>query len=179
MPLTCPRCSFNIPIGRSFCPSCSLFIFSGQAISRPGSPRPADIIIGSARVSVDCAAAAVVDAIPILPQVIEAFIQHWKKPQMRAKLLGNGVRVSRDQFSEIHALVELQANALDLPLPEVFIEQSPELNAHTFGTNEDAYIVVSSALVDLFDHDELGFILGHEMVTLRLAMSSMDLHSSV
>ena len=36
------------------------------------------------------------------------------------------------------------------------------MNAMTFGTNDDAFILVHSALVDHFDDEELLSVIGHE-----------------
>jgi Zn-dependent protease with chaperone function len=36
------------------------------------------------------------------------------------------------------------------------------LNAYTFGTDEEAFIVIHSAMIDHYDPDELKFVIGHE-----------------
>jgi Zn-dependent protease with chaperone function len=36
------------------------------------------------------------------------------------------------------------------------------LNAYTFGTDDDAFIVVHSSLIDHYEEDELQFVIGHE-----------------
>ena len=36
------------------------------------------------------------------------------------------------------------------------------LNAGTYGTNEESFIVVHSALVDAYTDEELRFVIGHE-----------------
>jgi len=48
-------------------------------------------------------------------------------------------------------------------MPDVFIQQSPELQAFTIGIQKRFYIVITSGLVENFDDGELLFVIGHEM----------------
>jgi hypothetical protein len=60
-------------------------------------------------------------------------------------------------------MVRDAAGVLDLPrVPELYIKQSPELNAYTMGMAEP-FVVLHTALVDLLDPEELRFIVGHEV----------------
>ena len=93
---------------------------------------------------------------------VEASVRLWKSVA-RGELLGTAVKVSPQQFPKIDALVEQASKALHIPRPTVYIApQLGELNAHTFGTDEDAYIVMNGALVDHLTESELLFVLGHE-----------------
>jgi Zn-dependent protease with chaperone function len=47
-------------------------------------------------------------------------------------------------------------------LPELYIEQSPQPNAYTFGADEH-FIVVTTALLDLVNEQELESVLAHEL----------------
>lgn len=78
------------------------------------------------------------------------------------QILGNGVRVSERQFPRIHGLVKQCADTLQIAQPSVYIVNNPMLNAGTFGTNEDSFIVVHSGLVDHYTDDELLTVIGHE-----------------
>lgn len=79
-------------------------------------------------------------------------------------LLGSCVRVSERQFPRIHRLYVEAATSLDAPtpLPELYVQASPRLNAMTIGVDTPK-IVLDSALVDLMDDDELRFVIGHEL----------------
>jgi hypothetical protein len=77
--------------------------------------------------------------------------------------LGAAARTSDRQFGRLHAMVRDAAGVLDLPrVPELYVKQSPELNAYTMGMAEP-FVVLHTALVDLMDADELRFIVGHEL----------------
>lgn len=63
----------------------------------------------------------------------------------------------------VHRLLTEVAATLDAPsLPEVYVAAGPLPNAITIGLDRPL-IVISSALVDLLDEEELRFVIGHEM----------------
>jgi Zn-dependent protease with chaperone function len=82
---------------------------------------------------------------------------------MDAQQLGTMLRVTERQIPRLHAIAAGCAETLGITLPKLYVANSPVINAYTFGTNEDAFIVVHSALLDHFDEDELRFVIGHEM----------------
>lgn len=84
------------------------------------------------------------------------------KDVLKSQYLGMTTRVSPRQLPRIYRLVEDCATALGVQVPTVYIANSPVINAYTFGTDEDAFIVIHSALVDHFEEDELKFVIGHE-----------------
>jgi Zn-dependent protease with chaperone function len=81
---------------------------------------------------------------------------------LRGTYLGQSVKVGPRQFPRLHAIVEHCAHTLSVPVPQVFVANSPMVNAFTFGTDEESFIVLHSALVDQFDERELRFVIGHE-----------------
>jgi Zn-dependent protease with chaperone function len=80
----------------------------------------------------------------------------------KAELLGQAVKVGPNQFPRVHALTARCADTLGIATPTVYIVNSPTLNAATYGTNDDAFILVHSALIDHFTDDELMNVIGHE-----------------
>ena len=56
----------------------------------------------------------------------------------------------------------LRRNARHPGARPVYVVSNPHLNAATYGTNEDAFILVNSALMDHFSDSELLSVLGHE-----------------
>lgn len=93
---------------------------------------------------------------------VEATVRFWKAVR-KNELLGRSVKVSRRQFPELYELVAQCAETLDIAMPTVYVAQNlSSLNAGTYGTNDEAFIVLNSALVDRFDEAELKFVIGHE-----------------
>jgi Zn-dependent protease with chaperone function len=88
---------------------------------------------------------------------VRMFKQVW-----RGQLLGHAVRVSDRQFPRIDGIARECAETLGIQPPQVYIVNSPVLNAATYGTTEESFIMVHSALVDHYSDEELRMVLGHE-----------------
>ncbi len=85
-----------------------------------------------------------------------------------ASIRGHGVRVSAEQFPQIHGYVTQFSDQLGLKkIPEVYVVQATLMNAFATKVIRRRYVVLYSYLVDAAlesgDHDELAMILGHEM----------------
>jgi Zn-dependent protease with chaperone function len=83
----------------------------------------------------------------------------WRK----ADILGSAVRVGPRQFPRLHDIVTECAQELHIPVPTTYVTQNfGSINAGTFGTETDSFIVINSATVDRLTDDELRFVIGHE-----------------
>ena len=80
----------------------------------------------------------------------------------KAQLLGQAVKVGPTQFPRVHNLARQCSQELGIAMPTVYITSSPHLNAGTYGTNDDSFIVVNSALVDQFTDEAVLSVIGHE-----------------
>ncbi|MEM9068141.1 MAG: M48 family metallopeptidase [Myxococcota bacterium] len=85
------------------------------------------------------------------------------KTLLRNQYLGTTVRVGPKQLPRIYNLAKECAHELGVPMPTVYVANNPFMNAYTYGTDEDSFIVIHSKLIDDFDDDELKFVIGHEM----------------
>jgi Zn-dependent protease with chaperone function len=82
---------------------------------------------------------------------------------MRLNFLASGVKVSERQFPHIHEMLRDGAYVLDMEkVPELFVTQTPIVNAMALGTN-NPFIVLNSGLVELLDAEELRAVIGHEL----------------
>jgi Zn-dependent protease with chaperone function len=82
---------------------------------------------------------------------------------MRLNFLASGVKVSERQFPHIHEMLRDGAYVLDMDtVPELFVSQTPLVNAMALGTNTP-FIVLNSGLVELLDAEELRAVIGHEL----------------
>ncbi|MGH3276593.1 MAG: M48 family metallopeptidase [Streptosporangiaceae bacterium] len=82
---------------------------------------------------------------------------------LRLMFLASSVRASEDQFANLYHDMLDGSYILDLPkVPELFITQSPLINAMTLGTDKP-FIVLTTGLVDLMDEEEIRFVIGHEL----------------
>ena len=95
-------------------------------------------------------------------ELAAASVVRTSKEWMRSQLLGSTVKVGPNQFPSIYKIVSHCAKTLTVPVPNVYIQNDPRPNAYTYGTEEESFIVITSALVDHFDEAELKFVIGHE-----------------
>ena len=95
-------------------------------------------------------------------ELAAASIVRTYKDVLKNQLLGTTVKVTPQQFPSIYQIAEECAASLGVPVPTVYVANSPVMNAYTFGTDDDAFIVVHSALIDHYEPDELKFVIGHE-----------------
>ena len=92
---------------------------------------------------------------------VEASVRLFKQ-MGQSRLLGQAVQVSDRQFSRIHALAKVASDTLQIAPPRVFVVNDPRLNAATYGTNDDSFVIVHSGLVDQYSDAELLAVIGHE-----------------
>jgi Zn-dependent protease with chaperone function len=92
---------------------------------------------------------------------VSSTVRMWKQV-LRNQLLGSAVKVSDRQFPRIQRITQRCADTLHIATPQVYIMNSPTLNAATYGTNDEAFIMVHSALVDHYSDEELLTVIGHE-----------------
>lgn len=80
----------------------------------------------------------------------------------QSQLLGQGIRVSKTQLSEVNAAVECAARRLGMERPEVYVIQNQEINAYAMGVFGKKTVVLHSKTIESMNQDELISILGHE-----------------
>jgi Zn-dependent protease with chaperone function len=87
----------------------------------------------------------------------------FRERSLRLMFLATTVRVSEQQFRDLHDMVRDAAYTLDLPeVPELYVVQDPQARAMTLGVDKP-FIVLSTRLLDLMDAEELRFVVGHEV----------------
>jgi Zn-dependent protease with chaperone function len=82
---------------------------------------------------------------------------------LRLMFLASSVRASPDQFPDLYQAMLDGCYILDLPrVPELYISQSPIVNAMALGADKP-FIVLNSGIVELMDPEEIRFVIGHEL----------------
>lgn len=82
---------------------------------------------------------------------------------LRLMFLASSVRASADQFPDLYQSMLDGCYILDLPqVPELFITQSPLVNAMALGSDKP-FVVLNSSIVELMDPEELRWVIGHEL----------------
>lgn len=110
----------------------------------------------------DAIALAGVQKLKGLDILINAMNKVSYEKLFRIQSMGDDVRVSKRTCQNIYNKVELCAKVLNMPIPDVFINQSPFLNALTTGT-DSPMIQIYSGIIDYMDDEELLAVIAHEM----------------
>ena len=79
-------------------------------------------------------------------ELAAAAVVRTSKEMLRGQLLGQAVKVGPRQFKRLHDIAEQCARVLSVPVPQIYVANSPVVNAYTFGTEEESFIVLHSAL---------------------------------
>ena len=87
----------------------------------------------------------------------------FRERSLRLVHLASYVQVGPTQFPGLYAMVVDGSAVLDLDeVPDVFVAQGPYVNAHTLGIDKP-WIVLTTGALDLYDEEELRFVIGHEL----------------
>jgi Zn-dependent protease with chaperone function len=82
---------------------------------------------------------------------------------IRLAFKANAVRVSEKQYPWIHERTLRVCEIMDLKeIPEVYVSQTPLVNAGAVGMS-DPFIVLNSSMLEVLDHDEVEAVLAHEV----------------
>ncbi len=111
----------------------------------------------------DRAALTAMRKVPGFDVAIKKLIGLLGERSLRTLFMASAVKVGERQFARIHAIYAECLEILDVgQAPELFVAQTPIVNAGAVGTDRP-FIVLNSGLVAMLDDDELRYILGHEL----------------
>src|SRR5437762_768135 len=111
----------------------------------------------------DRAALQALRAVPGFDEVVKKVVGFLGERGIRLLFQANAVRVGPTQFPRMNALYADVLTTLDWPeRPELFVSQTPFVNAGAYGM-ELPFIVINSGALKLLDDDEMRTLLGHEL----------------
>lgn len=79
----------------------------------------------------------------------------------RGENLGELIKVNDENFPKVDKALSDVVSKVGIEKPELFIYNSPEMNAYTYG-HDEPFIAISSSMVEKMDSNELLSILAHE-----------------
>lgn len=129
--------------------------------------RPRKILTQIAPVSwehpADRAALQTLRSVPGFDEVVKKIVGFFGERGIRLLFQANAVRVSAKQFPRMNVLYTDVLTSMDWPeRPELFVSQTPFVNAGAFGMDRP-FIVINSGALKLLDDDEMRALLGHEL----------------
>ena len=111
----------------------------------------------------DRAALNTLRAIPGFDEVVRKIYGFFGERGVRLLFQANAVRVGPTQFPRVHGAFSDVCATMDWePRPDLFVSQTPLVNAGAFGMDRP-FIVLNSGALALLDDEELHAILGHEL----------------
>jgi len=111
----------------------------------------------------DRAALNALRALPGVDDVLRKIYSFFGERGIRLLFQANAVRVGPNQFPRVHtAFTEVCATMDWEPRPDLYISQTPLVNAGAYGMDRP-FIVLNSGALALLDDEELRTILGHEL----------------
>lgn len=111
----------------------------------------------------DRRAMAALQAIPGFDAVVRWLVGALGERSLRLHLLASNVQITESQGPELLALLDTARARLGVARrPELFLGESPFVNASTYGAR-DGLMVVQSALLDQLSDEEVVCVLGHEL----------------
>src|SRR5262245_29532496 len=137
-----------------------------EPTSLPGA-RPRKILTQIAAVSwehpADRAALQTLRSVPGFDEVVKKIFGFLGERGVRLLFQADAVRVGPTQFPRLNQLYTDVLTSLDWPeRPELFVSQTPFVNAGAFGMDKP-FIVINSGALRLLDDDEMRALLGHEL----------------
>ena len=129
--------------------------------------RPRNVLTQIAAVSwehpADRAALQSLRAIPGFDQVVRKVYGFIGERGVHLLFQADAVRVGPNQFPRLNELYTDVLTSMDWePRPDLFVSQTPFVNAGAYGM-ERPFIVINSGALKLLDDDEMRTLLGHEL----------------
>ena len=104
---------------------------------------------------------------PGLEKLLRWVNEHGIELMYKTQYTGSNIKVSRQMFPEIYEILLSVCETIHLkPVPELYIEQNPFINAFTVGS-EKPIIVLHTKTVECLTPSELKYIIGHEAAHIK------------
>ena len=111
----------------------------------------------------DRAALQTLRSVPGFDEVVKKIVGFFGERGFRLLFQANAVRVGPTQFPRLNALYTDVLTSMDWQVrPELFVSQTPFVNAGAYGMDRP-FIVINSGALNLLDDDEMRTLLGHEL----------------
>ena len=135
---------------------------TGDIIAPPERVKLTDISSRSWEHPADRAALRSLEAIPGFPEVVRKIVGLFGERGLRLFFQANAVRVTPEQYGWVYDLHLGVLDTLDIGWePELYISQTPFVNAGALGV-EEPFVLINSAALDILDRDEVETVLAHE-----------------
>ncbi|HEX5978570.1 MAG TPA: M48 family metalloprotease, partial [Nitrososphaeraceae archaeon] len=102
--------------------------------------------------------------IPITIMVSAMLLAQWYFSDRMVLWFSGAKIVSREQFPQVHEIVEKLVQRSNLPKPKVAVVNTRMPNAFATGkSHKSSVVAVTTGLLDILEYDELEAVIGHEL----------------
>ena len=92
---------------------------------------------------------------------------YWKSDKLVLRMHG-AQEVDAGSAPEFYALVQLLSQRAGLPMPRVYVMNSPQPNAFATGRNpQNAAVCASTGLLDMLSREEVAGVMAHELAHIK------------
>jgi heat shock protein HtpX len=106
--------------------------------------------------------------IPITLMVSVMLLAQWYFSDKMVLWFSGAKVVSREQFPQLHEIVERLVQRSNLPTPKVAIINTRMPNAFATGkSHKSSLVAVTTGLMDILDYDELEAVIAHELSHIK------------
>jgi Zn-dependent protease with chaperone function len=110
----------------------------------------------------DRAALAALRRLPGFDEVLRKIFGIFGEKPIRLAFQANAVRVTEKQFPDVHERYLEVLETMDSPHYELFLTQTPLVNAGAYGMDKP-FIVLNSGAIRLLNSEEQTYLIGHEL----------------
>src|SRR5918998_2067714 len=110
----------------------------------------------------DAKALAALRAIPGIDTAVKKLLQVTGESVIRVIFMASAVRVTPQQCPDLYAKLQVACTTLGVDMPDLYVQQSPIVNAFTGGV-EKPVIVLHSSLLERLTDEEVLAVIAHEV----------------
>jgi Zn-dependent protease with chaperone function len=110
----------------------------------------------------DSRALAALRTIPGIDSALKKLLAVTGESAIRVIFMASAVKVTPEQCPDLHAKLQIACTTLGVDMPDLFVQQSPVVNAFTGGV-EKPVIVLHSSLIERLTDEEVLAVVAHEV----------------
>src|SRR4051794_20033527 len=110
----------------------------------------------------DSKALAALRAIPGVDSALKKLLAWTGESVIRISSMASAVKVTPKQCPDLHAKLQIACTTLGVEMPDMFVQQNPQVNAFTGGV-EKPIIVLHSSLIERLNDEETLAVIAHEV----------------
>lgn len=92
---------------------------------------------------------------------------------LQKQVQGNSVKITPNQYLRIDKVIDELSIKLNIRRPDAFISFDPYINAYVMGFKNPYTLILTSALVESLNDNELKFVIGHELGHIKFNHSRL------